>query len=282
MANVLRPRDKPWGGPIIWRPNSVPIPDHDYLMLPCEMWANTIRDWKGGYWGPFTNSPIWSGSRFDTRLTFLNSGSRYIITGHPPISTALAPFTVAILMQHTVTTASYMAYAEGNTGDAVPLMGISNSAAVDGRIRFFYRNNANASNISGDPCVTVSAMNDGNWHWYHAVSYGSGTNGYLYADGVLNDQGTIGTGATTLNTTSIGAVKRTTIGLYWSGSIAQVVLWRQPLNAAQVASHILDPYMWLRGTRENFYSIPSIVRAHYIRSGSLGSLNSSGGLSNLT
>src|SRR5262249_3500065 len=138
-------------------------------------------------------------------------------------------FSVEGWQKHTQSGGNGFMAAEGSTNSNTPYAGVwtdtSNKAA------FTVRDNSNVS-------VTVAgttSVNDGNWH--HIVGVRDGNKFSIYVDGVLEGSTTTSVGTLTLNTTVVGALKRSSMGSFFTGWLDEVAYYPTALSAENVRRH---------------------------------------------
>lgn len=123
--------------------------------------------------------------------------------------------------------------AEGNTGSAIPVASIVGSGTVAGKfddVRTFFRNDANtvvhqvehnASVFNGDPAISV--IRD------------TGSDVRVYANGLAdNSKPYTRSGTLTLNSFSVGAVRRNTVSGYFNGDVAEIIIYTRALTDEEI------------------------------------------------
>lgn len=102
--------------------------------------------------------------------------------------------------------------------------GVSQSNSA---IRFFIRNDSGTIIWGNSPPDAGGVVFDSTWH--HVVAKWDGNIASLLVDGVVvKTSGSLSLGTITLDTTEIGA--RPGLGLFYSGSIAEVGIWNVAIN----------------------------------------------------
>jgi RHS repeat-associated protein len=120
--------------------------------------------------------------------------------------------------------------------------GLQTDTTGGSHIRFLVVNDSGmTSSITGS-----ATINDGTWH--HIVGVRDGSTFKLYVDGKLDASGTKTPGTVSLNTSSIGARKRSGVTGYFTGSIDEVALYPSALTANQINAH------YQTGTTQPAYS----------------------------
>jgi len=119
---------------------------------------------------------------------------------------------------------------EASTTSNNPLVGINIDAS--NAARFFVRDNANNTvAVTGTIGVTNNA-------WHHVVGVRNGTSYSLYVDGKADGNTTSSAlGTISLNTTTIGAGRRSTVSGYLTGTIDEAAYYTSALDAATIARH---------------------------------------------
>jgi RHS repeat-associated protein len=120
---------------------------------------------------------------------------------------------------------------EGSTSSNNPFDGLTLSTALT-KAEFHVRDNA-GNQVILDGTTTV---NNGAWH--HLVGVRNGNSFSLYVDGNLDATTTSSSlGTITLNTTTVGALKRPAVGNFTNGTIDEAALYPTSLDAATVGRH---------------------------------------------
>ncbi len=130
----------------------------------------------------------------------------------------------------TTTAANQYFVAEGSTSTNVPFDGIYLDSTH--KPAFTVRDNVGTQIV----LTGSSAVNDGRWH--QVVGVRNGATMSLYVDGKQAATASASAlGAVALNTTTVGALKRTTVSNYFSGSIDEAAVYVRALGAAEINGH---------------------------------------------
>ena len=148
---------------------------------------------------------------------------------------------------------------EGSTTSGNPIVGIINQ---DGVARFYHRPTAGGQGLFGgnDGLLGSSVINDGEWH--HIVgTVDSTVDARLYVDGILEDSdATVSTGATALNTTSVGALRRSSLGQFVTGQLDDARIWSRSISEEDVVGMYFDAIQGYPDTL-NWIRVPSAIAA---------------------
>jgi hypothetical protein len=152
-------------------------------------------------------------------------------------------FSVACLVKYTASAVGLAAVAWGNSGSTNPFAVLGSGATTGSKARFVWRDSAlTSTDIQG--AVTT---NNGQWHMIVGVKNGNAMT--LYVDGKQDGTGTASGAAQTLNTLTLGALRRTTTGSFWSGSLDSPAVWSRALSDAEVESLYADSFQMYRRRR---------------------------------
>ncbi|HTD85471.1 MAG TPA: LamG-like jellyroll fold domain-containing protein, partial [Candidatus Binatia bacterium] len=123
-------------------------------------------------------------------------------------------------------------FAESSTNNNTPLVTFgTHTTGVDGTVRVFIRNDANATLVARQSTRTAL---DGTWH--HVVWTDTNGNGRLYIDGVLDESDFTYTpgAAMTLDQTAIGAIVRAAVTSFFTGGLDEVAVWSRVLSLTEI------------------------------------------------
>lgn len=181
--------------------------------------------------GTLTGFSAWDGATdgwtSDPALKF--AGAQYVAC--PDIGAAEdQTFTYEAWISGLTGTGTYYAVGEGNSANNTPYVGLRISGGVlTGRV-----SNDVASVVTA---LTATAVNDGALH--HVV-FTCGATMNLYVDGIDRTTGgpyTPPGGAVTLNTTTLGVLKQTSLLAYFPGSILAARIYPRALSSFEVAQN---------------------------------------------
>lgn len=112
-----------------------------------------------------------------------------------------------------------------------------------------------AGNVASDPVSAQKQMAGGGTSgiaakigysvntWHHITGlFGSTTSRYVYLDGVPSAQNTTGVPDASVDFTALGVVKRSSLALYLSGSLAWPAIWSAALSAGEIAALAAGAY----------------------------------------
>jgi hypothetical protein len=144
-------------------------------------------------------------------------------------------FSVAAWIKCAGTLTNVVYYGEGNTGTGDPMLQLQVNS---GKWRMFLRRDGNAStsDVNGTP-VSTSIVADNTWH--HVVYAQDGAGAWqVYVDGPADATalGTYATQVMTPDNATVGALKRTGVGSFWTGTASEVATWTRQLSAAEAAA----------------------------------------------
>jgi RHS repeat-associated protein len=138
-------------------------------------------------------------------------------------------FSVEAWVKTSTTVASYVV-GEGSTTSGNPFNGLH--VDVSGHAQFTVRDNAAAAvAVTGAKVINNNA-------WHHLVGVRNGNLLSLYVDGDPDGTATGTLGTITLNTSSVGALKRTGVLYYLNGSVDEAAYYRSALSAGRVMNHL--------------------------------------------
>ena len=182
---------------------------------------------NGTYTGGYTQGASSAlGTDANKAVTF-NGTTGYVDAGNQGVG-QLSNFSVEAWVKSTATNKPWI-LAEGSTSNNNPVDGINIDGTGANNTRFFVRDTSGTSaNVTG-----TKTINDGNWHM--VVGVRNGTNFSLYVDGVPDGSTTATLGSIALNTTAIGALKRSTVGGFMNGSVDEAAWFPTSLSTAQIS-----------------------------------------------
>ena len=155
-----------------------------------------------------------------------------------------------------VTATNQMAIVSYSSGGAInPFVMLDVNQASVGKVRYSTRTNDATQNL--DCGYAAGSGNDGKWH--HVCGVKIGNTGMLYLDGFLVSTSHNLTGLTTItvNTGTIGALRRNTNTLFISGRVNGVKLFAVPLEESEIRQE-----MHLPGSRNIQGRMVSLVPLH--------------------
>ena len=118
---------------------------------------------------------------------------------------------------------------EGSTASSTPIWGLVHEGS---RARAYYRGDGGAAaNLVG-----TKTINDGAWH-HLALTVRKGDLISLYVDGTLAAAASTPAGAITLDTTSLGLLRRATLGSEYAGELDEAAVYGSVLPASTVQDH---------------------------------------------
>jgi RHS repeat-associated protein len=141
-------------------------------------------------------------------------------------------FTEEAWVKTTTSAAGAYFVGAGSSTSTTPITGIDTSAS-GGKANFVIRTDSNLTFA----VVGATTINNGAWH--HIVGVRNGSAMLLYVDGKLDATGTISSSSSvTLNTTTVGALKRgTNVMYYLAGTVDEAAIYPLALGADAVARH---------------------------------------------
>lgn len=166
----------------------------------------------------------------ETAYSFI--GDDWIAVAQAGITNVNIPWTLAATVNPASFTNFAFAVNLGNSAEANTICGFSVAQVnSSNRFRLFMRNTAGT-----DSMVITSTASYATNEWHHlAATYDGATNYTFYIDGtqdVVRSDGDIG--ATTLNVTGIGALRRSTLMQFWNGKIDDVREYLECLSSNAV------------------------------------------------
>ncbi len=192
---------------------------------------NTLTDFNGPgiVPGQFGNAFSFSGSQYASLTHDFDNSATGL-----PIYNSPKGYTIAMWVKGAAQTAKYL-FTEGCTTNTNPLFIIQtgNAASTNSHLDIIIRG------IGFTPMnhtVSTSVVFDNNWH--HIAWVDNLGSAKLYVDGNLD--GTPfnypypGSSAIAFNTTTIGALVRSTVSGYFNGLIDDVAIWERPLSQDEV------------------------------------------------
>jgi len=137
--------------------------------------------------------------------------------------------------EKTISSAGNVAvYSQGNSGSTNPVVVFGNYTMYPNAMSLSFRSDANSGNFEGIS-DSSTVYRDGEWH--HFVGTRSGDDVVLYRDGSQVASTTLvgqGTGTTTLNKQTIGALGRSSYNFDWPGLIDEVRVYNRALSPTEV------------------------------------------------
>lgn len=167
---------------------------------------------------------------FGTSLQFNNSGTDAVniaTTFGLPISQQ-TNFTINIWVYTAQLASSHYFFSEGRLATATPVFGFHNDST--GKINLFSRNDVASG---GDQVGSIEILKDGVWQMITFTSVSGAIK--VYANGVDTTQTfTITAGATTLDETTYGALRRNVTANSWSGNLDEAQIWNRVLTTSEI------------------------------------------------
>lgn len=186
------------------------------------------------------NGPAVVEGKFGSAFSF-NGTSQYLTTSHEftdyavkglPIYVAGA-YTVSLWVKGAAQTAKYL-FAEGSTTSANPLflLQTGQQSANNAKADVFIRANGGTTLLNHP--FSSAVVFDNTWH--HIAWVDDRGVGRLYVDGVLSlaTNYTYSPGSFSMNTTTIGALVRSSVGGYFAGAIDEVAIWERVLTPEEI------------------------------------------------
>jgi hypothetical protein len=123
-------------------------------------------------------------------------------------------------------------FSESSTTANAPLFTLGTDTSASAQCaNVFIRNDANSALVNGRKSTNIVFNNE----WHHIVWVDANGKGKLYVDGVLDDADYSYTrSATTLTTTTVGAILRATPGSFYTGFVDEVATWNRVLSLAEI------------------------------------------------
>lgn len=188
----------------------------------------SVTDAKGSYNGTDNGTSDVGGIIANARS--FNGTSSYIDMGNPQIHSNTA-YTLMAWVKGAANQTDKRIFGEGSTSTTTPMIGIgTSSTGANGTLSLFYRNDANTTEINHS--VTTGSPFDGNWN-HIAITDSSGSVS-VYLNGSLDRTISYTKGTKTLNSFSVGAIKRTSVSSYFAGSIDEVGALNTNLSANRI------------------------------------------------
>jgi hypothetical protein len=185
--------------------------------------------------------------RFGTNAAFAFDGtSQYLTLTHTtnnmptglPIAAAAGGYTVAMWLNAPSGQVDRYAFAEGSTTSTGPLLllqtAYSQHPGATTNFDMIVRNNNTVA--LADHRTSFASVYDSTWH--HVAFVDNRGNVQLYVDGVAdtNFTYTYTYGSVSVDTTSLGALLRSTTNGFFQGAVDDVAVWERPLSQAEVQS----------------------------------------------
>jgi hypothetical protein len=173
------------------------------------------------------------GDAINFNLNGLNQTNQYgVRSGGFPITVNTA-YTVALWVKgNGIGQNDRRFFAESATNSDTPLFGLGTHATgVDGTLRVFIRNDANAALVARN---SARAPLDGNWH--HVVWTDKNGQARLYIDGEVDETDFFytRTGTFTLSQTTLGAILRSALTFQFAGALDDVGVWNRALTLTEI------------------------------------------------
>ncbi len=182
----------------------------------------------------FVSGVISNGFSFD-------GSARYLGIAHDPAGTNGLPayqpgraLTIAAWIRGTPQTAKYF-FAEGSTTNTSPLFLLQSgqTAAVNNKLDVLIRNTAAGTLVNH--AVSTRTVLDGTWHHIAYVDNVGAVQ--IYVDGQADTNFTyVPAGTFALNTTSLGALARSSVTGFFNGAMDDVIAWTRALTQSEVQS----------------------------------------------
>lgn len=158
---------------------------------------------------------------------FVAASSQFLVVPIDPVS---SPLSVSIRVWKRQVSANTLTVALNTSSNATERVQIFYDVVLSNR---WVSGRASASGTTENLFGTTSA---GTNRFYHVcATFPSSTSAKLYVDGALEYSGTATVSADGFDTIGIGARKSTTWGGFFTGTLAEVAVWSQELNASEVA-----------------------------------------------
>jgi hypothetical protein len=186
--------------------------------------------------------PGWVAGKGGWAISF--NGANYIDVDYVPAVTASGNYSLTAWISTTQTGVDRYFFSLGNTADTTPLVGLINQ---DGKFRALVRNNAFVSY----QIIGTRVVNDGNWHMVGFVRNGGTISTFI--DGELEANASIVGGAITLNTTSIGALRRSSVGLHYTGLVDDPRIYDRGLSIVEMQQIYHDPWAIYRPRQRSYF-----------------------------
>jgi hypothetical protein len=192
--------------------------------------SGTTPDNSGdGNNGTLNGSPSLVTGQIDNALSFNGTSGYVAVNGAAGEISPTGNYSISAWFKSTATGVAEI-FGFGNSSNTTPLSSLSIGAAAAGGIYFNLRDNS-GTNIQAS---STTPFNNGNWHF--AVGTKNGSVFSAYVDGVLQASTTGSTGAATFNTATIGALARTSVSLYFPGSIDDVRIYNTALSTSSITA----------------------------------------------
>ena len=262
---------------MIWKqkpPLGTPlIPKHPHLDGLVGWWlfqeggGDQVYDLSGndhtgtlnGFAFPATTSSGWNPGAFGAALLF-DSNDDVIDVGAMSIVDNAAFTISARFKTENVGVTQITLFGEGNTGNNGPFLSLRANNGTAGQIEFAIRDDANDT-MSMDHGTT---WNDGIWHQVAVVKLAA-NNWLLYIDGIQKDSSGTASGATTTDTTAVGALPRIATSFFWDGYLDDVRIYNRALTAAEIMGLYINPFaaFWLWPLAQIYPPIAAPIVTYY-------------------
>jgi hypothetical protein len=174
-----------------------------------------------------SNAGLTNAMMFNGTSTYL----KYTGGGNLPISVSPA-FSVLLWVQGYGSQADAKVFAEGSTASTAPATAIgTQSAGANNSLRFYIRNAASTVLLDTSSTNTAAPF-DNSWHHIAVVvNHGVAT---MYIDGMLDHSSSFSGAISGLNSTTIGAILRTSLSFVFTGQINDVAVWARALAQGEI------------------------------------------------
>jgi len=204
------------------------------LNMPFEGGSNSTyaKDYSGnGNDGTVDNATYNSTGGYDGKGAYEFDGSTTVIdTVFLGISNE-ASYSIAMWVNGASGQSDKRIFSEGSVADGSPLFNLgTDSGASNAKLDIYIRDDDDEERM--DHVQSTSDVFDGSWH--HVVWVDSGGSYQVYVDGNSDISGSYTKNAKTLDTTTIGAIRRASVSHFFDGSIDEVMIYDRSLSADQV------------------------------------------------
>lgn len=197
--------------------------------------GSTLRDISGYHnHGTLTNMDPptdWIISEMGPALAF-DGENDYVDCGDVEVAEDQV-FTFLALLRSTEEAADQWVISRGNTLSDTPIIGLTKENL---KLRCYLRSDdGSSSDIEGNTTIVDSA-----WHLVAATCDGSLVR--IYVDGKEDGSVAASGSVTTLNTSTLCALKRAAVGQYMTGDLGLAAIWNRALSAQENAFFSANPY----------------------------------------
>ena len=191
---------------------------------------------------PPTVASGWNPGRMEVGLRFDGSNDYISVDQNNglPIYSDTSPYSIEIWVKGSAGQSDKRVFAEGNTASNTPMFGIGTDYnGINAKCDLFIRDDVGSVRMAH--VQSTNDIFDSDWH--HIVWVDNNGNAKLYIDGILDATDFSYTPTTiTLNTTSIGALERTSVSSCFNGNIDEVRIYRRALSAAEILERYINPF----------------------------------------